>query len=286
VGKRWRSLRGITIEDVWRSGTNSYIVLESAPDLRVTSCSRCRKIPQPVVEINASTMNDFGPIPFDISSLQPITPFQQLRAQLQRIQQTQQLGARFVCGSAVVERVPAVSEAIQRSDDKQLELFCFDNCKTHCTSSRLHLGSRLILVMLFPGNFTSFSEPFELLSKKPRNKRKKDGALSDPPEQKPEMTVIQMPTAVAMVPSLLLNPSRPELAAAVTVKQQEQPVKSSLFDIAAAAEEEIEANQATPSIEKQADDSSAAIDSVADQQQQLRFSPEQKKARLRDEDIS
>jgi len=256
MGKRWRSSRGITIEDVWRSGTNSYIVLENAPDLRVTSCSRCRKVPQPVVEINASTMNDFGPLPFDVSSLQPITPLHQLRAQLQRIRQTQQLGTRFVCGSAVVERVSAVTEALQRSDDKQLELFCFDNCKTHCTSSRLHLGSRLILVMVFPGNFTSFSEPFELLSKKPRNKRKKesDGGLSDPPEQKPEMTVIQLPTAVTMVPSLLLNPpSHPELttAASVTVTQQDPPVKSSLLDIAAAVEEEIEANQVKSSIEKQ-----------------------------------
>lgn len=296
MGKRWRAVRGITIEDVWRSGINSYVVLESAPDLRVTSCSRCRKVPQPVVEINASTINDFGPLPFDLNSLQPITPMQQLRAQLQRLQQTQRTGPQFVCGSAVVERVSAVSDAMLRSEDKQLELFCFDSCKTHCSSSRLHLGSRLILVMLFPGNFASFSEPFELLSKKPRNRRKKDVcSLVETSEPKSEMTMIQVPTAVAMVPPLLLNPipPQPELTAVrIGVeesdgKPQKPIVKSSLLDIAAAAAvaaEEVDATSTTSSSSSSSSSSTGGTssDGTNKQEDQQHFTPRQKKARVRD----
>jgi len=282
MGKRWRAARGITIDDVWRSGTNSYVVLESAPDLRVTSCSRCQKVPQPVVEINATTMTDFGPLPFDLGALHPALPIQQLRAQVQRMQQNQHSGPQFVCGSAVLERVSAANEAIMRSEEKQLELFCFDNCKTHCTSSRLHLGSRLILVMLFPGNFTSFSEPFELLSKKPRNKKRKEQSLlTESQDPKQEVSMIQIPTALSMVPPMLL-PRRDSQQPSVSMDpdqseaQSQQPtMKSSLMDIAAAvAAEEIEAAEVAKS--KQ----TTKMDDGIGTQQHL--TPKQKKARLRD----
>jgi len=243
LGKRWRAARGISIEDVWKSGINAYVVLESAPDLRVTSCSRCGKVPHPVVEINAKTMTDFGPLPFDLGSMIPTLP----------MQQTDQSRSQFVCGSAVLEHVSAMTETMMRSEDKQLELFCFDNCKTHCTSSRLHLGSRLILAMLFPTNVTSFSEPFELLSKKPRSKRRKD-STNDSKVFKP--SVFQIPTAVSATPQMLAHPPLIPQQTSATQSQvvQQAPkkealpptVKSSLLDIAAAAaavEEEIEAAQ-------------------------------------------
>jgi len=222
-------------------------------------------------------MTEFGPLPFDISSLHPATPLQQLRAQVQRLQQNQHPSAQFVCGSAVLERVSGLSEAMQRSEDKQLELFCFDNCKTHCSSSRLHLGSRLILVMLFPGNITSFSEPFELLSKKPRKKKKDLNTAGEPEDPtKQEVAVIQIPTAITLVPSIAL-PGRPQGAVNPIEPQQpgvqSQPaMKSSLMDIAAAAvaEEEREANA----------NSDTKQETQEPQQQHL--TPKQKKARLRD----
>jgi len=230
-------------------------VLESAPDLRVTSCSRCQKGPNPVVEINATTMTEFGPLAFDPSALQPTASMNQLRTQLQRLKQTQHSGTLFVCGSAVLERVSAMTEAMMRSEDKQLELFCFDNCKTHCTSSRLHLGSRLILAMLFPGNFTSFSEPFELLSKKPRNRRKKDTNPS-PESSKQDMStpMLQVPSSITMVPSLLIPGSTQPLftapveTAATQTKKDEQPQKTQAAAVVdtslmAAVAEEIESSK-------------------------------------------
>jgi len=308
MGKRWRAIRGISLDDVWRSGTNSYVVLESAPDLRVTSCSRCRKVPQPVVEINATTMSDFGPLPFDLSSLHPAVPMQQLRAQVQRQQQSQQqqqqqqrAGTQFMCGSAILERVSAAAEAMMQAEDKQLELFCFDNCRTHCTSSRLHLGSRLILVMLFPGNIASFSEPFELLSKKPRSRRRKDAnSITESQDSKQQdMTMIQVPTAITMVPTLLLAnpPSQPAMSVDVEPSsssdnnQQKHCVKSSLLDIAAVAavaEEEIEAAEVAKKgdknqkAEQQQQSLNVDVLETSQQQQQQQHSPKQKKARLRD----
>jgi len=249
------------------------------------------------VEINAKTMTDFGPLPFDITSLHPSLPMQQIQEHVRQIQQTESSGSQFVCGSAVLERVSAVTEAMMRSEDKQLELFCFDNCKTHCTSSRLHLGSRLILAMRFPTNVTTFSEPFELLSKKPRKKGRKNASSSTsltsvagPPDSKPpDMTVLQIPTAMAPNPQLLApQPPRQPAARPPTIKADSEktklpsPVKSSLMDIAAAAvvEEEIEAAKAAATTAAATAAAATAAQLASIQQQQQQMSPVSKKARL------
>ena len=155
MGKRWRENRGITVDDIQQSGPNMHVVLEGAPDLRVYSCTKCHKHAIPIVEIDPNIKPDFGPLPVASSVVMNDHPVP-----------TDESESPTSCIPESPDSSVPVSPTAQES--LQLELYRFDNCKTHCTSSRLHLGSRLILIFDFHSKGSAVSKPIDLLSKKPR----------------------------------------------------------------------------------------------------------------------
>ena len=169
IGNEWRGAQGVTVEDVRRSGKGSHVALEGAPDLHVTSCSRCHRPEHPVVIIGSGETPGFGPLSacsstllkdFSESTDDPESPTLQ------------------------VPESPQNSVPVTPTDYENLplEVFRFENCRAFCTSSRLHLGSRLIMVFHFLDKVTVVSKPFEVLSKRPRT-GKDDDSSSDLDEE-------------------------------------------------------------------------------------------------------
>lgn len=155
MGKRWRGTREITVDDVRQSGNNMRLVLEGAPDLYVRTCKKCHKSTKPIIEIGSSAEPDFGPLSVADSII--------LNDHSAPPDETD---PQVPCVPESPDNLVPVSPTAQES--LQLEMFRFSNCKTHCTSSRLHLGSRLILIFHFDDKGATLSKPIELLSKKPR----------------------------------------------------------------------------------------------------------------------
>eukprot|EP00727_Mastigamoeba_balamuthi_P014042 m51a1_g9260 hypothetical protein (350) ;mRNA; f:63450-65171 len=59
--------------------------------------------------------------------------------------------------------------------------FVFNSCRTHCSSSRLHLGARVILSISLPAVGVSiYSDPLELCSKVPKRRREQSAAEGQP----------------------------------------------------------------------------------------------------------
>lgn len=148
MGSEWRTANGFQEEDIFRCGQRAEVLLleGNVPEMPVKSCSKCRKVRRPVVELRTSGVSSFmSPVP----------------------------------GTPGLER------------------FRWDNCRTGCSSSRLHLGSRLVLAMHI-GTCVVLSEPFELLSKKPvgtgsRRSGPAAGTTSPPDALAPPIPVVHLP---------------------------------------------------------------------------------------------
>eukprot|EP00727_Mastigamoeba_balamuthi_P014043 m51a1_g9261 hypothetical protein (252) ;mRNA; f:65617-67154 len=78
-----------------------------------------------------------------------------------------------------------------------VERFVFSTCRTHCTSSRLHLGSR-VLLGLRVGDFQAFSRPLDLCSKDAgRTARRKEAACSAGSSSSPSPSCTPLPNSAS-----------------------------------------------------------------------------------------